>query len=289
MSQMCLIFQVFGLLYFSINQLSWKTVDVFPPVGYTAYFVLLLVILTAQTAVLTLFVSSSINIVLNVKSALNYIVQHSFYHGLVLLLIIGFIQSYLSTKMLRRIFINFFKISDLFSSNLQYNLDFSSVKLKLYKKLFCFFAFYVLFQIAGYSHDRLLGISNILNTLLSVLPVMFLSMISFKFVSLVSLVNYVLSHLIQVLSMVFFMTNEPKLVMVHSKYEANERKLMVMRRIYIILQENVELINTSMGLSLLFIFLLLALGLVVCGYNLFLTFVGLIPIDKTFGRLKNIS
>lgn len=288
LAQSCAIFQFLGLLNFSIKNLSWKSLSQFPTMGYTITFVLLLMILTAKSVAFTVFMSTELSLSLSAKNALNYIMQHSMFIGLISVILTGLVQSYTSTKSLKRFFLNFIAISQLFSQEFQHILDFKRVKLELYRNCFRFTAIYLLITLLVYFYESYHGIGSVLKSTIGLVPIIFLEMIMFKFVFLVYLVNDALEHLVKVLDKTFLGNLGTKVAMVQPKHHISCKKLNTLRKIYSLVEENVELINKSMGFTLLSIIFLQALALITCGYRLFLTFVGRYPIPNTCSKYLEI-
>ncbi|KAL7025145.1 hypothetical protein ACKWTF_013364 [Chironomus riparius] len=282
LAKCCGIFQIFGLFYFSIKKLSLKSANLYPSMFYTIHFILILVILTTQSIILAISTSSDITTAINAKNALNYIIQHSMVIGLILVLIIAFIQSYAATREMKKIFVNFIKISHIFLEDFQHIMDFCTMKMQLYKMIFRTMLYYLASQVVLYIYETYYGINiSLVRLSIGIFPNIFMSMIIFKFVFFVNLVNYNLSHMTILMQKLFSPQHGPAIINVKAKADKKfERNLKTLRKIYYLVQENVELINKSMGFTILVFLGILVLSLISGGYRIFLTFVGRYPVKK---------
>ena len=87
LAKCCTIFQIFGLLHFSIKKLTLKTVNTRLSLFYTLFFIAILLIFTAQG--FFILVNLEFEFALNANTALSYIMHQLLYILLVQALIIA--------------------------------------------------------------------------------------------------------------------------------------------------------------------------------------------------------
>lgn len=187
LSNCCSFFQPFGLIYFSIKNLSQKTAHEYPTIYYTIYFVIIFVTLTTQAGFLAYFILIDDPEKFNAKNALNYIVQHSVWHGLILILYVAFIQSYSATPKLKKTFIKFMEISNSFRRDFQHNVDYKCLQKWMIRLISKLYLFHFIMQAALIMYDRYCGNSYaLLRSFLATVLISILGMTVLKFVFFVN-------------------------------------------------------------------------------------------------------
>lgn len=282
------IFQAFGQIYFSIKKLSRKTVNKFPTLYYTIYFVIIFTALTSQMALFVYLASIDNPEALSAKTALNFIVQNLVLVGLILILWVAFIQSYAATPKLKRIFINFIEISNLFRHNFQHNVDYKCSQRWLFKIVIYFYLTYIFSQLAVVSYERYYGDeSSIYRAVTGTIPTSLIAIVAIKYTFLITLINQILNQMIIVFEKMFKKIELNGVVIVSENHGNFNAKIRNLRKIYLLVNESVELINKSMGHTMLTMVFVLVLGLITSVYKMFLALVGRLETDKKGG--KNIS
>lgn len=291
-SKSCGIFQAFGLIYFSIKKLSRKTVNKFPTLYFTIYFVTILTLLTSQ--IVYFIYALSLNIdeePLSAKNALNYLLRQSMFFGLILIFWVALIQSYTVTPQLKKIILNFIEISNSFRRDFQHNVDYKSsqkwmFKFILFMCVYYFVAHTGLACIELYKGETLGSV--IMGFMLSIIPITFMDIIVVKFVFFVKNVNEILRAMTIVIDETFQKYETSKIVVISENIVTLnvDEKIRNLRKICNLVYQNVELINKSMKYTTLTKFFVLVLVALTTCYNMFLVFVGKIPADELFGKFN---
>lgn len=128
------LFQVFGQQYFSVSTLTSENQKRFPSLKYTLYFIVLLVILTGQMGIFVSIASSeSIEEKLTSKTILNYVVTHSMYDGLILIICVSLIQSFITTPLMKKFYLNCFEIARKSEQDFYNSIDHRRIRRKLFR------------------------------------------------------------------------------------------------------------------------------------------------------------
>lgn len=281
LAKSCAIFQVFFLLYFSVKRLECADG---PSRFYKIKFAIFLLIISTQIISTFYFLSNAITTRIDSKSALNYIIQILLFTVVILTYFFAFFHSFTTTKKMKKIFSNFLSISQICCQNFQYNVDCRLIMIWLYKTIAYIYFVYSILQIILYLFEKHFDVKNPLKiAFLRSTPAFIFCLVMIKFVFIVNLVNYYLEHLIIILNDLFRSNHEPNIINVRPKFDFSlERKLKIIRKIYCLIQENVELINHCMGVTILLQICIMILSLTSDCYRLFLAIVGGYSADKCF-------
>lgn len=280
------IFQIFGLQFFSLNELSsdegvsWRT-----RWKKAIYFVLYLSYLIVQNLMSIKDVHK-----LNCDESVNCIIIHVVEYGTLLAFfaaeIITVILSYMSTEHHKKIFVNLSESHRLFTGQLYRKLKYRSFKLKVLPKLS---VFGILFFVAVYliKQDRQehlqIEVSNF--NITATLTVAFAGL---QFVFYAELINFYLEHLegsIRNLQKKIEIYNLSKRISIklRSSVGCEEevlRKMLVVRKIYGIIWYTTYLVNLCLGKILLMLLTLTVIGCTAFGYKIFLVVVSGQKIEK---------
>lgn len=270
----CTIFQFLGILYFSVKRLSLETLNRYPSKIYIIQFLITLLILTLQSILYTFKIWSDLTIAVNAKNALSYVIQNLAFFGLILLSITATVQSYIKFNSVKKIFVNCIKISQISQQYFGHIINYKSIKIFHCRKMLKFFIFYIVAQIMVLSFEMYHDIEDaIMRNSFALISSIFLNMILNKFVFFVDLVNCNLKYLTIVLN--------------KSCRESNQR-FKNLWKIYNLIEENVELINKCLGLTILMQIFIVSLTLAIFIYRLILTFAGHSFIGQAAGELIKI-
>lgn len=121
-------------------------------------------------------------------------------------------------------------------------------------------------------------------------PTIFLGMAAFKFVFLVKVINFHLENFIKLVTEIFdsppiIENSNLNLIFVKSNKKRDfSIKLKALRRIYNLIYENCEVINRSMGKTVLTIVSVMVIAITASGYRLLLSFLGKLATDQVAGE-----
>lgn len=299
LSCFAIIFQICGLQYFAINTLSCDNQKKGPSKFYKVYFVLVFVILTGQMAIFASVASAQyIDMPLNAKTVINYIIQHSMYIGLIIIICVSLIQSYTSTTLLKMFYLNYIEIARICVTSFRHRIDHQ----RIHKEIFKFFLFVMSFYFGAHCIVNTYELSTVgfsSKNLLSFMPLVFLDITVFKFIFCVKLVNFQIEKICELLTDIF----SPPLSIIDNvniyvkprnslklkkKFEMSI-KIKNLKRIYYIVVENCDIINRSMGFTVLCIVSVMVIVITSSGYQIFLTVLGKVPSDRIAGETYNIA
>lgn len=268
------VFQTFGHQFFSVRTLSTHNQNQYPSWGYTAYFIFVFVTLTSQMVTFASFVSSEDKEEnLNPKTVLNYVVQHSMYVGLILITCVSLIQSYAVTPLTKKIFLNCIKIAKISQQEFSYTIDHRLIRRKVLSYFISIVLFGLISQILLYFFQTFFGDEKaFLRTCFSILPLIFLKTTAFKFVFYVNMVNYQLATVRKlVLKIPSGAMKAPNHVGFYvkavkpSKPSGTTKHIRNLRKMFNVICENSELINRSMGMTILSVFTVMVIVITATG------------------------
>ena len=259
LSHCALLFQICGHQYFSVKSLSSRNQSQYPSWGYTTYFFIVFITLTSKIIIFVLLASSEeVEVELSPKTAVNYIVQHSMYFGLIFIIFIGIIQSFATTPLTKQIFINSIRISSLSQKEFSYMFDYQDLKKKNLKYLIFLILSWTPIEIIFFSLLRRFDEKAFSITLMVILPIFYLRATAFKFVFHVEMINYQLENILKLLSKAISEDETfgggvrlfIKPVKIKTVPEIT-MKIKNLRKILNIVYENSELVNRTNGLTIL--------------------------------------
>lgn len=285
-------FQFFGHHYFSISSLTPENQNKFPSLGYTLYFIFVLVTMTGQMLIFAQHISSNgLNEKLSSKTVLNYLIQHSMYAGLVFIIWVSLIQSYIATPLKKKFFLNCLRLGRISEQSFNHSID----QRRFRRNVFQYFLYIVLYisvlEISLFLYEQIYDdLEDTFRFCLSVVPIIFLNVTSFNFIFYVKLINF---HLEAVEKLTIEIFDSPKLLenlnlfikSVKPRKSADvSLKLRNLRRIFNIICENSEIVNRAMGMTVLSITAVLVIVITASGYRIFLSILGKLPIEKIGGK-----
>lgn len=289
MSHCGTIFQVLGHQFFPVKSLRSRNQNNRPSYRYVLYFVILL--LTITGLMLYVAINSSLNDLqkkLNAKNIMNYIVQHLIYFGCVVVISVGFIQSFLTAQLTKKFYLNSFKISGACLNEFDHCVDYREIRNRMFKYLI----FLVVYLTSAdvflcLYHVFLNEPANVLGSFLITLPMVFLNITVMKFVFLVEIVNYQLKTVHQLITRTFKPHSSFACYLKPSKVNKSlglSQKVISINRIYNVIYENAQIINRSLGITLLTLTTLNVVMILSTGYRIFLALVGQFGVEKVGGK-----
>ena len=259
-----LLFQICGHQYFSVksllsNQNQLAVNQKYPSWGYTFYFFIVFTTLISEVLIFVSIASSEdVEVELGPKTAVNYIVQHSMYCGLIIIIFIGIIQSFATTPLMKQIFKNAMKISRLSQKEFSHTFDYNELKQKVIRYSLFLILSWVFIEIIFFLFLRRFDKKAFRATLMAILPMFFLRITGFKFIFHVNMINHQLKNILKLLPQVF---KESKtfgdgfrLFIKPVKIKAVPDitiKMKHLRKMLNIVYENSELVNKTIGLTVL--------------------------------------
>lgn len=287
------VFQLLGHFYFSFKNVSPKTRDHRPDLRHTIYLLFLLIFLASQVVLFSIAeISSDYVKSLTAKTLPNLILINAFFFGLLSQVCIGAIQSYLATPLTKTIILNSIRISEMCQVNFQHFIDHKAIRDRLVK-LSSFLAVYFVgtasFQYL-FSKLYLNESSTEVKNITTACPILFLTTLVVKFLFHVHLVNTHLEavctiavntfpkyHFAGVVNGIFVKPVKAKL------YQETTSKLQTISRIYLLIVENAELVNRSMGITLFAVTATSVTAMISGVYRIFMAVIGANPVKNIAG------
>lgn len=289
-----LIFQFFAQQYFSVKSVTETNQKLMPNVGYTIYFFVCFVFLTGQMIyTVTLADDADGDVELSAKTFLTIAVQQSIFVGLILIIFIGLIHSYIKTPLLKKFYLNCFEMSAMCKENFQYVVDFKPVRNSTIKRYAIVLSIFIVLEVIMYGHAVFFSNeqSPFLKIFLGILPFVFLGTLVARFVFMIELVNYLLRVFREILSSAF--EKKMQIGNIHDAILRSDNlkrehlktmKLRNLKKFYFLISENADLINEISGATILTITAVMVIAITSSIYNLFLTVLGKLPAEQTSGK-----
>lgn len=208
------------------------------------------------------------------KNVMMFAVQHSMIVGIVLVIYVSIIQSYLSTKNIKKFYLNLKEISRIYSKDFRTFVDFDDFRKAACRKIFTVLTFLFAAQtFVGYHYLKPTPIS-IVSFIISTAPLLFLLMVALKFILHVEMVNYLLKLLEELIIQIFKATSRNNLLESdsHGPSKFNKdtmKKLRAARQTYNLIYESGNLVNKSNGLTILIMLISITITITQKGYEIF--------------------
>lgn len=294
LSQIATIFQVLGNQYFSVETLTKDNLRSHPTLGYKISFFIVFVFLTGLTSIFVwLFISENPEAKLEAKNFVTLAIMHSMLIGLILIICVSLVQSFFATRLTKKIFLNAFKIDELCRRDFGYQIDHRAFRNKLFKHYSAIVSFVLISStILNLYESFFIRPNSFLHIIIGTLPILFLLTPAVKFGFNVELVNLHLETVHKLLQKslvkpqrfkaivcVFGRAPQSKAVKEIYAYSV-EGKLRTIKNIYNVTAKNAEIVNKSLGLTILTITSVMVIVLTTAGYNIFLSVLGKAPIEK---------
>jgi hypothetical protein len=291
-----IILEVFGLQYFSLKTLSPKTLRARPSPVRTFYLIVLLVVMTA-TATWFIFNEAVLDtgVTVTAKNVLTFAIQHSLNCGFILIIIISLVQSYVATPKMKKVYLNLKEISDIALDQFNIKKDFKIIKKNAIRRLRIVTVVFLTLHLSVF-FLRSVPRREIVPMLIGMIPVYYMIIIAYKFVSYVAMVNSQMSFVNRLIEEAFKRPPIPiktvetiKITLINpqpvKKYDNPTTKLLHVRRIFNLVYENGTLINGSNGLTILIMLVDMVIAITASGYEVFMMIIGGLPIDKMPGEI----
>jgi hypothetical protein len=279
------IFELLGLQYFSLREL---TVDNLKkrPTFLRAIFMLILVTIVCS---LMIFVVNSDNPEVEgkvtAKNVVMFAIKRSFNLGMILVCCSSIVQSFVSTKKIKKVFMNIRQVVKIVQSEFDVCVDFKRFKISALKKLWFLLIFFATIHasvtLVYWNEENLF-----IRTFLGAIPVVFLLIVVYKILFFIALINYQLELLSEIVKDIF--QYHPIKIIENINFHLTSvktvedplEKLRSARKIFNIIFESGALINSSNGFTILIMLITLVISLTVSGYEVFIIIVGGLPIKN---------
>lgn len=274
------LFILFGLQYFFDKDLksnSGKDFKLF----FAVYFTILVLLVLG----LLLFVISPefTNGADDDKSLRNFIdrIQNIFMEcALVLTLFLGLVESFVKTESAKKLIEKVESISTMFNLELGHSLDYKLFRKTWMRNFVLFFSTFT-FSYATWIIATFVNGDSFLTLLFCLLPYFFFSLIIFKFVFYVGLVNFQLENL--------SLVSAPAAIN-KTRQEASAnvelRKILALRRIYSSIYDCGQYANNIMTVSTLCTLVVLVILLTSTIFRSFIVIIGDLPLSAFFSKLQ---
>lgn len=289
------IFEVFGLQYFSLNELTSDTLNVPSSTRRVIYVIFFISVLLSLAVVASTFVPKSVveehRETVNQNIVTTAIVQ-TLAFGRIFSVLFTVAYSYLKTSEFKRFFLNSREVRELMRDEFHVVADLKVIEIFFLKGLMTmtisFFTSYGVFMI--------FQASMIPFIVFVVMPThFFLFMTFFRFILSVEMINIQLEGLNDALMKQIcfdevefnFHAKMFALKSVKPDYELM-RKLEMTRKIYNLIQENGFMINQANGFPMLMYIWLLVISVLAKGYEIFVISVGSAPNENLSGPITSI-
>lgn len=287
------VFQFFGLSPFSIKKLKPESQARYPSARYTVCFVFLFFILIIEMTMITIngLASADDHNSINAKSFLFQIINHSIFLGVVFIILVTLSQSYASTPLTKAFYLNCLKMAKMCIDDSDFSIDYRQIRRYFIKN-------FLKILILNIGSELLLYLANIyfnepydmLIACVFFLPIFFGQVTAFKFAFMVKLVNEHLDTIFHLLSEVF----KPRLTVFKvkkvlgkplsvNKFLDYATRIKNIRRMYNVCFKNAEIINRSMGITILCTMALNVVAILATLYRIFLSVFGKYPVEKLGG------
>lgn len=289
-----IVFEVVGLQYFSLRSLRDDEHGKRPSRYRLAHLVFMTIFVNSQIIGLILtdgFWSGD----LNVKGVLNFMIDHSMNVGYVMATFISLFQSYWSTENIKKVFFNNNKMVQIYRQEFDITTNLKKVRDNAVKKSVYLISFFAAIQAANIFANLKLN-SSFLHMAFGMIPGIFLTLSVLKVLFYVSLVNHQLEFLKKTAERII-KREEVKTVEFVNRHVINVmpkpnmlkrdsmKKLQAAWKVYSMINENSEIINASLGWTVLTFLISLTIGLTVSSYKVFVILVGGLSLENLPGTL----
>lgn len=281
------IFQCLGHFYFSFKNLKKQNRDRWPNLRHTFYFIFLVLFLSSSMMLYTIVrKSNDYARSLTAKTLLNLILVDTAFVGWVLEIFVGVVEAYWATPLSKKFILTCVEIAEKFQRDFQHFIDYKAIRHKLMWQsliLVTYFVVTISFQYF-FSKFYLKDDSLKLNYLFVICPLIFSTSLVLKFIFHVRLINTHLEAVCKVVGEVFpkfsftGVVNGVFVKPVNAKsYRATTFKLKAISKIYSTIAKNAELVNRSMGLTLITVTAIQVVSIISGTYRVLMSTLGKNP------------
>lgn len=270
------LFVLFGLQYYSNNKKLKFYSRKIPEITYTIYFICLLIPLTFLLVqyICSIFIREpGEDEVVNAKSYFNKASNIVMESGLIASLFSGLIESYFKINVMKKLLLKFDEISSLCNREFRHQVDYEVFKKKWIRNFIYFVSIY-LASYATWAISCLVTKSSVVPLLINIWPLFLFSLIIFKFVFYVDLVNFQLENL-NIVSSQSSINKTSRVAFVN----VLNRKTLALRKFYCLIFDSAQLVNTISTFSIFFTLIVLVIVLINALYRSFIVTIGGLPFN----------
>lgn len=287
------IFELTGFQYFSLKSLTRDNLNTRPPICRTIYMLMLVFLVTGSMGFFSYLTSSMHQETLTAKNILMFTIEQSMNVGILLVISTSLIQSFTSTRKIKKIFLNTSEIIQLAKQIFNITVDIKKIRRDTWKRMLFLIALLVVINIST-AIWHVESIFEFLFSFVVLIPTFFFAIVICKFVFYVEIVNKQLSFLEKLLRNLFDDTHNisnSDFIDVKQVKASNDplTKLLALRNIYNLIFENGSLINDSFGITILIVLMTCVTSLTVCGYQAFVIILGGLPMDEVPSKFRYSS
>lgn len=278
------LFELTGLQYFSLKRLTCDNFKDPPSIFRTIYMFVLIGVVSFLMYIYIFVDKASVSGVMTSNILMRAIIN-SLSIGLILVVSVSLVQSYLSTRATKKIFYNINQMAEICLDEFGVKVNYKRIKASIWKRGATMITFFVITHggVTLFLYND--SPEEAFRMLIGSIPILLLFMIIYKFVFYVDMVNNQLEFVETLLDKTF----QPEAVKVvgemcfKNTFDDPLKKLRAIRNVYNIIFESGALVNRSNGLTILILLLDLVISITASGYEIFVIAVGSIPIQRIPG------
>lgn len=286
------IFEGTGLQYFSLKKLTKQNSKDRPEYYRKIYLCVVLLCVVSFAVSYIVHDHHVMSGPVTLKNVMAFTIRLSMNCGIVAVIIISLFQSYMSTLKIKEIYSTLSEIAQIYLRDLNTALSFENVKKKAWKTFYQLTTFMMVLHLSLLIFHRN-KTGELIQIILGIFPLFFMTMVIYKFLFYVDLVNCQLEFLKQILEGSF--KNRALIKILQTVNLATNaiktpeypiRKVLGCMKIYLKIREISLLINESIGFTMLNLLAILVVAITVSGYELFIIVVGGLSMERFPGNLK---
>lgn len=275
------ILEIMGLQYFSLKSLSKESAQ--QKVSTSRLVLMIALILVMTMFVIGSTLSEPVNIVTNLtaKTLITLLIQKMFSICLVLIVFTSIIESFVKTKCIQKLFLNSETIVSIVHKEFNIRIDFGSIRKAVWIKISTLTTFLVILHgVYLFSSYDLTPLNRMFVRAISIIPLFFLLMVTFKFIFYVDMVNNQLIFIEKFTKNFNKLQKTPEnvhLIRLTSvqRQESDDsfKQLHAIWKVYNLIYNNGVLVNDSHGLTVLLTFVTIVVACTILGYEVFIIMV----------------
>lgn len=288
------LFEILGMQYMSVKKVTTRNWTEKPSKLRLVFMIGMVAFIISFVLTYIIQDDATMKEVVNSKNILTFVLQRTLHFLVVVLICTSIIKSYLSTVLIKQLYLNTATLIRDCAGDFQTPFDYQKIRKRAWSKLTTMLLF--LFSTHGalmVLHRNIL--SNVKLLLLGLIPMLFILACVFHYIFYASFLNHQLDFLMRLLHSVF--DPEPQLIVVINIISKNEplktletpantatKKLKTIWKAYNTVYENGQLINRSFGFTILALLVTLVITLTNSGYELVVIIIDGLPITRLLGE-----
>jgi hypothetical protein len=285
--------QIFGCQYFSLKHFLANPKNEAISFQHKMYFAVFLTLVTLLSLMSVVSMKEDFaSVELNATTVVSFVIQYLFQAGLVSIGLVSSVQSFMTTSLTKQLYLNFIEIARIFQQYFQQSPDHFQVRRKALKMIYIGSAF---IAISNGLLSLIVKKRNVARGIFTSAMLIYEMVGITKLVYFYSMVHYHLSYLSICIDETFSqnLSYGSKRIFIVKAVKQNKIfttsfKIRKLRAIYNIILENCDIINKSIGTTVLVIFIVLSIVMTAFCYKYFLIIVGRLPKDQLMGEIELI-